>query len=1139
MIQFILNKANESSNADLRASTRRNFSARRLPKTENPVYRTSTRRYSELSAAEQPVYKTSTRKRLSELSEAEQPVYSTSTRKRLSVTELSTTEHPAYNTSGRRRLSGFGRASQRNISWRNAIPPQEGDDDSALEDPFFDFPPYDSIWKKTFLVYKRLGERFCLEEWPSIFRGLTALREDGLRVQRHFQDPSTCEPTNSNLSGPMHEAFIEEKIENTTVLGLKHETLQMQQLLLKNQINVSEADISECLKEASSANSACSKLHSIDKDADFNMEPFGDFSAVLKEASAIVGGRLDADDLVVVLETLIAQSRPLTNSVCTVGSSITGHFTQHIVTAMETLVKKRLKQLEILTFKDSDAEDCALLNLIEKVIYLCLRNGYHFNQGSKHLLHSFAKKVWSEIKNARFEELFSKHYPFLMFKLIVWDNLDKYTSNQFFTMGILSKLFRPFKISLRAVILLSKTPIFECLEVIAMIACRKEKRRGRFEHDDIDFIHRLCLKMLNEGMQSEAMDDNSFAFLMMEYQCASTLEQSPLKTGPINLALKHEVGEFLCLHRPQEILELVWCGDLYNLLSRRTKPLLYSSLGQVWNSNHLFLNTIHHTHYKTCPCFVGLLDFLAWATFLGCTYCTLFLATNSEKQGYTEELSIYHYILFSITATFAFNELRLVMQNGIWDHFESLWNVQDAVIILTVVLFAICKESVHMRNFFAFEALTIVSILILFRTLYFATIFRSYGMLVSALFIMMGDVIKFILLFLVILVGFAVVMVAFFPDSEQFQSFSVALTYLFSSGLASFDYGWFDGTANPTGGVIILTIYVIIANVILLNMLIAILADTYANMTEIRNQSSAVARAKFIQEYEDLPIPLNSISFICTLVSSVLKGKMKLWWDYACLKFYYMVEFVMTLLAIGPFMCIMDCWYIGYIFTFSVSTKYKKYYADEFQAAGQTTYHNKDATFSQVVKLLRNAAEIVCSTLFFISMLFVFVVLYFGRLAYNMMVRTYLIPSDQSTCADSECSFQECEPSRESEHYLRSLQEAMVQVFHFDDDDTEDLLLELDDKVNNVMSSVEELNSQNSTTLQEFKEKQTNELSKEIQCLTEKMDRMEKLVTQRISGIDQVNSKILTLLLETNDIKEQNKNNATWNIFDCPIAKTN
>jgi len=380
---------------------------------------------------------------------------------------------------------------------------------------------------------------------------------------------------------------------------------------------------------------------------------------------------------------------------------------------------------------------------------------------------------------------------------------------------------------------------------------------------------------------------------------------------------------------------------------------------------------------------------------------------------------------------------------------------------------------------------------------------------------MMGDVIKFIILFLVILAGFAVVMVSFFPDCEQFQNFSVAITFLFSAGLAAFDYGWFAGTANPTGGAIILTIYVIIANVILLNMLIAILADSYSSMTEVRSQSSAVARAKFIQEYEDLPIPLNSIHFLCTLVSSVFKGKMKLWWDYGCLKFYYLLECVMTVICIAPFICIMDCWYIGWIFLYSISTKCKKISNDEFQGISSP---NKDATFSQVVILFRNAAEIVYTTLFFVAMVFVFILLYSGRLAYNIVARSYQIPSEQSTCTD----FEQCEPCIDSEQYLRCLKEAMVKAFHIDDNDTGDLLNELDDKVSDVKSSVDDAYSQHSVVLREFKVQLTNELSQEKQCLTAKMDRLEKLVMERISGIEQVNSKILTLL-ETKHTAESNK----------------
>jgi len=997
----------------------------------------------------------------------------------------------------------------------------------ALEDDFLDFPPYDCIWEAAFTVYKWHSDTFCLEEWPRIFTQLTAPHEDGLNVRRDSVDEIYCGSSNNWAS--TNETNAEKDF------VLQQNALMIQQLLLQKHISVSETLISECLTKASNTNSDCSKFYAIDEDAEFTMQAFGDFSSLLNEASLIVGEKLSGDALVSVLTCLITQSKPPAgDSVCT-GARNASLFTENVVASMEKLLEKELKQYQLSAFKDTCPEDHALLNLIEKVIYLCLRTGYHLNLHTRNIIHSFATKVWSERKNDRFEEMFTKKFPFFMYKLIVWDNLDRH--HQLFTMRTLSKLFRPFKTSLRAVILLSKTPIFECMEVIAMISCRRKKET--FEHDEIEHIQRLSTKMLLEGLHSEAMDDNVFAYSMLEYKLtpgAPYSKQSPLRTGPIGLALKHEIGEFLCLQRPQEILEIVWYGELHELLYRRNELLVCTSPGQLWNSDRLFLNTVRLTHYRTCPYLVAFLDFIAWGTFLACTYSTVLLKTNADLYDKSVQFTAYHYILFSLTAGFFATELHQLMKSGFWDHFDSLWNAQDAVIILTVAAFAICEGSTLIADMYAFQALTIISILVLFRTLYFATIFRSYGMLVSALFIMMGDVIKFLTFFLVILAGFAVVMVSFFPDCEQFGTFSEAFKYLFSAGLANYDYDWFEGTLNPTGGVVILTIYVIIANVILLNMLIAILADTYSNMTELSHQSSAVARANFIQEYDghgDFPVPWNFVSLCCNLVCFFLKGKTKVWWDYGCLLLYRMLDLSFTVLVIGPYMCIMDCSYIASIFIFSIFEKFKNHPEVNFQDS--SSYR------SALMQLLSNVVVIIYATIWLFALLSMFIVAYFVRLSYKLILQT--TKSDHSEDPDSEFSFQQFGPCGKSEHHLRILKQSMMKGFHFEDDDTEDLLCELDSKVSEVMISVNENYSQNSEKLQELEERLTDEFSQELQHMTKKMDRLQNIVIQRCTGIEKnmmkrminiekVNSQILALLEKIHSEGTGNNHKAIGNLFD-------
>ena len=85
---------------------------------------------------------------------------------------------------------------------------------------------------------------------------------------------------------------------------------------------------------------------------------------------------------------------------------------------------------------------------------------------------------------------------------------------------------------------------------------------------------------------------------------------------------------------------------------------------------------------------------------------------------------------------------------------------------------------------------------------------------------------------MVSLTMFASVGLVLFPDVTQFKSYRNALHYLFEASLGNFDSSIFESmaTKDPFYGYSFQNLFLVINLVLLLNLLIAILSNTYAEL---------------------------------------------------------------------------------------------------------------------------------------------------------------------------------------------------------------------------------------------------------------------------------------------------------------------
>jgi hypothetical protein len=145
----------------------------------------------------------------------------------------------------------------------------------------------------------------------------------------------------------------------------------------------------------------------------------------------------------------------------------------------------------------------------------------------------------------------------------------------------------------------------------------------------------------------------------------------------------------------------------------------------------------------------------------------------------------------------------------------------------------ICVASTRAHELLAFNGLTMC-----LRLLHIALLHEGLGIQVLMVVAMVRDLVLFLGIFGTITAGFAIAMSAIFGGVDGYESWGAAFLTLFQSALGNFDFEVFesirrsDGHANAFGGYLLgcffLATYLLLNMLLLLNILIAKFASTYA-----------------------------------------------------------------------------------------------------------------------------------------------------------------------------------------------------------------------------------------------------------------------------------------------------------------------
>ena len=111
---------------------------------------------------------------------------------------------------------------------------------------------------------------------------------------------------------------------------------------------------------------------------------------------------------------------------------------------------------------------------------------------------------------------------------------------------------------------------------------------------------------------------------------------------------------------------------------------------------------------------------------------------------------------------------------------------------------------------------------------------KNFGPMLRIIISMLGQVTKFLIIWAVVLVCLSSVASLLFGSLVEYGSFIKVFYIIFDTSLGSYDFTVFDNLTvyNKRIGELFITVSVMINNIVLLNFVIAILADTYSKLAE-------------------------------------------------------------------------------------------------------------------------------------------------------------------------------------------------------------------------------------------------------------------------------------------------------------------
>jgi len=273
-------------------------------------------------------------------------------------------------------------------------------------------------------------------------------------------------------------------------------------------------------------------------------------------------------------------------------------------------------------------------------------------------------------------------------------------------------------------------------------------------------------------------------------------------------------------------------------VGRMSEMLFIPDLRQPFNTPFFF------SMYRLYPC---LHTFVEFVVFFAAIAITLIIVMSDWDL--TATFLIKEIVLITFMCGYLCHEL-LQLSEGLAAYLGDIWNALDVITIgITFVWFGLKLTGDEDLVRHGYCTLSLNAFFMLFRFLHFAAFYLpSFGPLVLIVLEMVGDVFRFLSLYVVTLWGFSVVFWVQFSHIDNFSNLAESMLYLYGCTMDSFDFTIFDGDAHEWTGNLLLAFYLLLTTIMQINLLIAILADTYSRIQGDSWASWCLMYGDFVKE---------------------------------------------------------------------------------------------------------------------------------------------------------------------------------------------------------------------------------------------------------------------------------------------------
>jgi len=492
---------------------------------------------------------------------------------------------------------------------------------------------------------------------------------------------------------------------------------------------------------------------------------------------------------------------------------------------------------------------------------------------------------------------------------------------------IFHRLFPTLKLNLLEYILRSteQNPL-ECMLTVA-VAMQRRARKSFMIRQELEELSDYFIGLANSCLEVLLRKDHKLALKVVGLKDFSLGQRVPaldagklfiyhdgniFEQGPIMVAIEHDLGEFFVCPVVQEAIRQVWKGvlDAYDL--SKCSFLLVKQTN--WECPLTF------QLYRQVPLLFTCVELIFYVVTLGLTLYIILSPWHFTCFA-QEEL-----VLLLIMCGYAANEAIQLFSWGFAEYISNAWTLMDLVVLGVFTGWFVLKLCGEGYAEVGYRLLTSNAFFMVFRLLHYVSMAEMFGIMVMAMMSMFKDIVRFLLLYAVVLLSFTAIVQAQFSSLDSFSSPEKTALQLFSVSVGCyFDFSVFEGDEYEGTGCIIIVLFMVLASVMLLNLLIAVLCDAYYNISNHKTKEWCLMRAKFISERTMVvyfPPPFNILDLLIFLLSKLFHRcptPLASFFDSTARLLIFLCDVFITTFLVLPVLSLLDSLIVCLPFKFSIT----------------------------------------------------------------------------------------------------------------------------------------------------------------------------------------------------------------------------